>query len=76
MANTYDVKNGIRNGAVGGFIAGLVMAIPMLVLLHTGVRIPYLALFLTKIENTFFYEANLYQKIKLVYFQDIISKIC
>ena len=30
MANTYDVKNGIRNGAVGGFIAGLVMAIPML----------------------------------------------
>jgi len=30
MSNTYEVKKGIRNGAVGGFIAGLVMAIPML----------------------------------------------
>ncbi|MFQ5969181.1 MAG: hypothetical protein ACE5J2_01615 [Nitrososphaerales archaeon] len=30
MTNTYEVKKGIRNGAVGGLIAGLVMAIPML----------------------------------------------
>ena len=30
MSNTYEVKKGIRNGAVGGLIAGLVMAMPML----------------------------------------------
>lgn len=30
MSNTYEVKKGIRNGTVGGLIAGLVMAIPML----------------------------------------------
>lgn len=30
MSNTYEVKKGIRNGAVGGLIAGLIMAIPML----------------------------------------------
>ncbi len=30
MSNIYEVKKGIRNGAVGGLIAGLVMAIPML----------------------------------------------
>jgi uncharacterized membrane protein YeaQ/YmgE (transglycosylase-associated protein family) len=29
MSNTYEVKKGIRNGAIGGLIAGLVMAIPM-----------------------------------------------
>jgi len=30
MSNTYEVKKGIRNGAIGGLIAGLLMAIPML----------------------------------------------
>jgi len=30
MSNIYNVKKGIRNGAVGGLIAGLVIAIPML----------------------------------------------
>ncbi len=30
MSNTYEVKKGIGNGTVGGLIAGLVMAIPML----------------------------------------------
>jgi len=30
MSNTYEVKKGIRNGAVGGLVAGLVMAMPML----------------------------------------------
>jgi hypothetical protein len=29
MSNTYEVRNGIKNGATGGFIAGLVMAVPM-----------------------------------------------
>ena len=30
MSNAYEVTNGIRNGTIGGLMAALVMAIPML----------------------------------------------
>jgi len=41
-ANKYEITKGIRNGAIGGLVAGLVMAVPMLAMnsLNLQVLIP------------------------------------
>ncbi len=41
-ANKYEITKGIRNGAIGGLVAGLVMVVPMLAMnsLNLQVLIP------------------------------------